>query len=194
MTKFGGLLVPDRLLDRKYAAGLLRAYLVRDGNRCRYSGAAFDDYPAPQGTENRITDSDLIAIAMLGIKASGHESLWITQYDADRIQELLMQIPSNVRIDDETAADLLQRGQAAWTLWTLLRDIRDHTKPARLGPVAAGKLLARKRPELIPIADSRTAGVFNRPEPGVDETWWDDVRSASLDGKLAADDLPLWLT
>jgi uncharacterized protein DUF6308 len=58
--------------------------------------------------------------------------------------------------------------------------------------VAAGKLLARKRPHLIPIEDSRIAAVFSRKSPDRDERWWDDVRSAALDPRPAASGTTLW--
>ncbi|MBS2965648.1 hypothetical protein KGA66_21535 [Actinocrinis puniceicyclus] len=189
---FGGLDFPDEFFNRRYAVGLLRTYLEQDKDGYCFSGTAFDTYPAPAGTENQITDSDLVAIAMLGIRVTGHEALWITRYHAADIQQLLTRIPAQARIDGQTSGDLLQPDDAAWKLWALLRDVHDRTKSVRLGPVAAGKLLARKRPELIPIADSRTARVLNRPQPGADKRWWEDVRSASLDPKPAADGLPLW--
>ena len=60
----------------------------------------------------------------------------------------------------------------------LLRGVRDRTKDARLGAVAAGKLLARKRPALVPIEDSAIAEAFRRKAPDRDEGWRDDVRTA----------------
>jgi hypothetical protein len=52
--------------------------------------------------------------------------------------------------------------------------------------VAAGKLLARKRPALIPIEDSAIAEVFRREAPDRDERWWDDVRTAMQDDEPKA--------
>ncbi len=61
----------------------------------------------------------------------------------------------------------------------------------RLGAVAAGKLLARKRPALIPIEDSAIAEVFRRKAPDRDEGWWDDVRTARQDDEPKANGAPL---
>jgi hypothetical protein len=58
--------------------------------------------------------------------------------------------------------------------------------------VAASKLLARKRPDLIPIEDSQIARVFRRKAPDRDEHWWDDVRTAALDTHLTANGTTLW--
>ena len=81
---------------------------------------------------------------------------------------------------------LLAQGGPAWALCDLLRGVRDRTKDARLGAVAAGKLLARKRPALIPIEDSAIAEVFGREAPDRDEGWWDDVRTAMQDDEPKA--------
>lgn len=43
----------------------------------------------------------------------------------------------------------------------------------RIGPVAGGKLLARKRPHLLPVYDSRIKKVLSRPR--VDNQWWHDL-------------------
>jgi Family of unknown function (DUF6308) len=41
------------------------------------------------------------------------------------------------------------------------------------GPITAGKLLARKRPHLIPVYDNRVRDVLGRPRP--DNSWWRDL-------------------
>ena len=200
MTMFGGLFVPDELLVRSYALRLLGRYLQRDNRGHRFSGAAFDTYPAlpasepsaQSGTPDAVTDSDLIALALLSVRVTGHEALTITHYRAKEIHQLLARIPRQARIEDDGAGRLLARGGPAWELWELLCDITDRTKDARLGPVAAGKLLARKRPDLIPISDSRTASVFRRAAPDRDKRWWEDVREAARDPQSVADGTALW--
>ncbi len=170
MAMFGRLYVPDELLGHKYALDLLAKYFQRDAGEYVYSGAAFDTYPVGPAsaigsrgdTANTVTDSDLVALSMLGIRITGHEALVITQHQAQEIGNLLRRISADARIDDEESAALLVRGGPAWTLWELLYQIKDRTKEARFGAVAAGKLLARKRPGLIPIEDSLIASVFRR--------------------------------
>ncbi|HET9898444.1 MAG TPA: DUF6308 family protein [Streptosporangiaceae bacterium] len=73
-----------------------------------------------------------------------------------------------------------------------LRDIKDRAKEARFGAVAAGKLLARKRPDLIPIEESQIAAVFSRKPPDRDERCWNDARLAALDPHQAAGGTSLW--
>lgn len=200
MTMFGGLRIPDELLVEEYALGLLERYFRRDERGYVYSGALFDTYPSdpvtavaePADTANVVTDSDLIALSMLGIRVTGQEALTITHYRAKEIRELLGSIPVDCCIISNASAALLVRGSPAWLLWNLLREVRDRTKDARLGAVAAGKLLARKRPALIPIEDSATSQVFGRKAPDRDETWWDDVRTAMCDDLPKANGVPLY--
>jgi hypothetical protein len=45
----------------------------------------------------------------------------------------------------------------------MICDIEPHPDSHRIGPVAAGKLLARKHPHLLPVYDSRVKKVLNRP-------------------------------
>ena len=200
MPRFGGLWIPDELLDETYARTLLRGYFRHDDSGYLYSGAMFDTYPSDTAagiadspaTANVVTDSDLVALSMLGIRATGYEALIITRDKSSEIETLLAKIPPDALIDKDESAGLLSPAGPAWALWELLRDIKDRTKDARFGAVAAGKILARKRPGLIPIEDSRIAAAFRRPSPDRDERWWDDVRSASLDTRQAASGTTLW--
>jgi hypothetical protein len=60
-------------------------------------------------------------------------------------------------------------------LWQAIHDIRPRPGDNQLGPVAAGKLLARKRPHLIPVYGSRVKKVLSRPS--IDRSWWRDLRN-----------------
>jgi len=61
----------------------------------------FDAYPAdpavaepgPADAADVVTDSDLIALSMLGIRVTGHEALAITRYHGQDICELMRRIP-----------------------------------------------------------------------------------------------------
>ena len=56
-----------------------------------------------------------------------------------------------------------------------IRGIRPRPEDKRIGWVAAGKLLARRRPNLIPVYDSRVKKVLDRSR--VDGWWWRDLRA-----------------
>jgi hypothetical protein len=204
MARFGELEFPDELLNREYALKLLGEYFEQDADGPVYSGSAFDTYAYAGSDEPgtrpaaipvaacNVTDSDLVALSLLGIRVTGYQALSITGPLAGKIRELLARIPPGARIDDEDAGKLLARGGPAWELWELLRDVTDRRTGKRLGPVAAGKLLARKRPDLIPISDSHTSKAFSRKAPALDAAWWDDVRSAALDPRRIANGMTLW--
>ncbi|MEV6655019.1 DUF6308 family protein [Streptomyces sp. NPDC051219] len=74
----------------------------------------------------------------------------------------------------------------AWQLWECLRNAEKYpNKPDGVGPVVAGKLLARKRPRLIPVYDIRVKSLLERPK--VDNTFWAALRQA-----LQADEMALY--
>jgi len=88
-------------------------------------------------------------------------------------------------------------GGPAWALSDLLRGVRDRTKDARLGAMAAGNLLARKRPRPGPDRRQRDRGGVQAETPDCDEGSWDDVRTAMQDDEPKANgapfrDLPHW--
>jgi Family of unknown function (DUF6308) len=200
MAQFGRLQLPDVLLNEEYAQGLIHDYFRRDSAGYMYSGAMFDTYPADpasgiaasSGPADKITDSDLVALSLLGIRVTGYQALIITQDRQKEIAALLAGIPPDAHIEGEASETLLAPECSAWKLWEILRGIKDRTKESRFGAVAAGKLLARKRPNLIPIEDSLIAAVFSRKSPDQDEHWWDDMRSAALDPSPAANGSTLW--
>jgi hypothetical protein len=80
-----------------------------------------------------------------------------------------------VALADDESEHLIAQGGPAWELWQLLREIKPRPQDKKhLGSVAAGKLLARKRPQLIPVYDSYVRKILRRPWN--DQTWWSDLR------------------
>jgi len=93
---------------------------------------------------------DLIAVSMLAVAVVGNAALEILEVRRPRLSELLRPIPADVALADLDAGDL----GADWPVRTLYRElltVRD------VGETTATKLLARKRPHLIPILDSVVA-------------------------------------
>jgi len=90
---------------------------------------------------------------------------------ASQVRQLLTRIPVGVPIWSSTERDL------AWatSLWSLL------TKHVPgIGPTKAGKILARKRPELIPIID----GVLSKQLNCRPNTYWTAFRDVLQDQAL----------
>jgi hypothetical protein len=112
---------------------------------------------------------------MLSVPVVRYYALHVLDYKGREISSLLAQIPLDVKLAEAEAEYLIAEGGPAWELWELLHDIKPRPQDRnRLGPVAAGKLLARKRPHLIPVYDSHVKKVLGRPWN--DQTWWRDLR------------------
>jgi len=90
----------------------------------------------------------------------------------------MAQVPTDVRLIDPAAASLIRGDGAASALWSEVR------KVPGFGPTRTSKLLARKRPLLLPIFDS-----IVRDELGLESSvgHWALMRDLTT-----ADDNALW--
>lgn len=171
----------SRRASRRGSRGRIGKGVLRDDpatGRARYSGAYFErlggggDRPE---VAYQITAEDLLAVSMLSVPVVRYYALHVLDYRGREISGLLAQIPVDVALADDEAEHLIAQGGPAWKLWELLRDIKPRPQDKKhLGPVAAGKLLARKRPHLLPVYDSHVKKVLRRPRN--DQTWWRDLR------------------
>jgi hypothetical protein len=171
--------IPGELRDEEYATQLVRRYLATDrAGRARYSGAYFERLGGggdrPQ-IAFKFTAEDLLAVSMLSVRIDGHHALHVLHYQARELNALLAAIPPDTKLADPHAEGLIAEDGPAQALWEAIRDIRPRPEDDRIGPVAAGKLLTRKRPHLIPVYDSRVKKVLSRPR--TDRTWWHDLRT-----------------
>jgi Family of unknown function (DUF6308) len=172
--------IPDELRDEDVAVRLVEAYFADDPatGRARYSGSYFEKIGGggsrPE-TAYQFTAEDLLAVSMLSVPVVRYYALHVLDYRARELSGLLADIPLDVTLPDPEAGDLIAEGGPAQALWQVLHDIKPRPQDRnRLGPVAAGKLLARKRPTLIPVYDSHVKQVLRRPTN--DQSWWHDLR------------------
>ncbi|MEU8929883.1 DUF6308 family protein [Streptomyces sp. NPDC048409] len=173
------LKIPAVLWDRQYVAGLLRRYWgVLPNGGPAYSGARFERLTGggdQAGVANYFTPADFIAVATLSVDVPVRAVLHVLEpMGSNPYSRLLSQIPVDLEL---VAAEEqhIAKDSPAWNLWQILRDVDG------IGSVGAGKLLARKRPRLLPVYDSLIKKVFERPS--TDLSFWSDVRHA-----LRADD------
>ncbi|MFE4449862.1 DUF6308 family protein [Streptomyces sp. NPDC056796] len=165
--------VPAALWDREYVADLLRQYWssLPDGSPV-YTGARFERVGG--GGDRRevvhhFASEDFVAVAMLSVDVPERAILHVLEpARPGYFNSLLREIPSDTELADATE-EHVAHGGPAWTLWTRLCEVHG------IGPVGAGKLLARKRPHLLPVYDSVIKRVFERPKR--DLTFWSDVRT-----------------
>lgn len=114
----------------------------------RFTGSRFEAIAQLNSDPNSIGPADLVAITTLSVDIKGDAAVRILETDSARISELLAQIPADLKIVDADEG-LLVEGSAASQLWRVLRDGRDG-----IGRTKTSKLMAAKRPRLIPIWDS----------------------------------------
>jgi Family of unknown function (DUF6308) len=141
----------------------------------RFSGSVFDSYAGGgdrPGVENRVTHEDVLAVAAVNVTVSAklcrqllHEPV------AGRLEQLLRQLPTDVDLWDADD-DLLAVAAEAWEMIRTL-DEDGHGSADRW--VTASKLLARKRPRLVPLYDEKVRRVVALAD-GTD--WWLSLREA----------------
>ena len=115
---------------------------------------------------DQLTTRDLVAVSMLGTAIDPHAAAWILDEGARPISDLLAQIPSGIElwlIDEAVLADDAPLAQ-------LMRLLQHGRWPDSIGPngielAGATKLLAAKRPDLVPIYDVHVE-VRLQPTPG----------------------------
>ncbi|MFE4397419.1 MULTISPECIES: DUF6308 family protein [Streptomycetaceae] len=177
------LWIPPVYGDTGASVRLLRAYFTR--RRAKgdhyYTGAHFErlagggDRPE---TADAFTADDLLAITMLSVSVEPHGAVELLTDPDGHWGRLLSAIPRDARLEDPASAPLIAPGGPAAELWDRLANPRAAYpgKPDGVGPVVAGKLLARKRPHLIPVYDIRVKALFRRPK--VDTTFWSALADA----------------
>jgi len=130
----------DRLVSAYYNP---EAQVYGAAKNVLFAGRYFDELPG--NDERAFTVGDLAAASLLDVRFGPHTVLELL--DRAECNSLLAGIPSNVPLWDVPDGHLT-RGSAAWRLWDRLVAIPGVNK------TRASKVLARKRPHLMPILDS----------------------------------------
>ncbi len=113
--------------------------------------------------------ADLLAVTLLDIRFTPPAVRALTEEPTVNWGDLLSPVPTDVDLWDATDEHL----DAAEVVWNRLREL-DH-----VDWVIAGKLLARKRPRLVPIVDS----VVVRAAPSPHGQYWRAFREYLRDDK-----------
>lgn len=167
--------------DQSEAVTKLRTYFGLEPGTRPYTGAFFERLGGggDRGeVRDVITAEDLVAVSMLSVEVPGSAALRILGPDGRKISDLLREIPTALDLV-EVDPDIINDSWPGWQLWDLLHGMHG------VGPVTAGKLVARKRPRLFPVYDSVVAERVGAPK----EFWRalnSDLREADRDrhGKL----------
>lgn len=164
---------PD-LPGPKNPAALLETYLAR------YTGGRFE-VVAETTTPNAITARDIVAVSMLSVNVPPRAAAWLLDPAGARVvTALLEQIdPAPIWLQ---ASDVITDPEGPLIrLWALLRapstQLPHVADENEIGPVIAGKLLAAKRPHLVPIYDRVVARALEAPNG----RWWECWRASMSD-------------
>jgi Family of unknown function (DUF6308) len=154
--------------DDAPALKLLRDYYRKPfGYGPFYTGSAFDTWDST-GTRsqdvNVFTADDLVAVTFLSVRVgplAAHVLLDERRSDFSEILEMIG--PDHDLVDEATIP-------SDWPAWELDREL---TCLPDVGPTIASKLIARKRPRLMPIYDSVVSKVL-----GTKKHHWEPIRVA----------------
>jgi len=112
-----------------------------------FSGRRFESLGrgcTPEDDRNRFTAADLLAVQCLSVTVPIEVALDLLEGDlGQQLSGLLSKIPTGDVLGTGNARSLVEDGREADQAWRLLKAQDD------VGWVTAGKLLARKRPNLI---------------------------------------------
>jgi hypothetical protein len=129
---------------------------------------------------NVITADDLVAVSTLGVTIPAGVAIWLRSSEGcATVSDLLREVPADVDIWD--GAEHLVEDGPLWRLWRVLETAcwPKHLVGNGMGRTKISKVMAAKRPRLVPIDDSVVRGLFN-PVPN----WWEAFRRALADTDL----------
>lgn len=142
---------PQLVVERRTeeAVELLeRYYAVGDAGLPAYSGSQFEVMAALNTDPYSIGPADFTAASMLSVSIPAKAAIRVLGPSASEITRLLHQIPAHCDIVETSPDDLIWDAPAS-QLWRVLRRGKDG-----MGRTRTSKLLAAKRPGLLPIWDS----------------------------------------
>jgi hypothetical protein len=163
------LTVPEILEhpQREQAVAHLRRYFGQVTAKTGWSGSRFERF-AGGGDRPEVADhftaEDLVAVSLLSVNVPPLGALQILETRADELSDLLARVPRSLELVD---VDEIPADWAPNVLWSALRDVPG------VGWVTAGKLMARKRPHLVPVYDSVVQAAATPTG-----SFWDALRTA----------------
>ncbi|AKU18213.1 DUF6308 family protein [Luteipulveratus mongoliensis] len=171
MTTYPGITLTHSLLpeNERDAVKLLGTYFAPLEPGQGYTGSQFDTWD-PSGTAatniDTFTADDLVALTFLSVDVPARAAIELLGRRRGEFSELLAAVGEDRDLAD--ADEPLDAESAAHRLNRALREFQG------IGPTVASKLMARKRPRLIPIYDK----VINRHVLGGSGQQWEPMRQA----------------
>jgi len=147
----------DSILNDARMPKLLQEYFDPEGS---FAGTTFDSLGTNPPFE--ISSDDLLAVTLLDVRFPPRS---VRNLLGGALNDLLRDMDPAARLEESPGRSL----EAAAEAWHLLVD-RDRDFPG-IGKAIASKLLSRKRPTLVPIADSVILGALKPTK----NHFWDEL-------------------
>lgn len=149
-----------------------------DGNTGdTFTGRWFEKF-AKMGDPNRFAPSDVLAVEALSVKVPSESAAKLLVTDTDRFNRLLQRIPPEADLWTLDRS-VIESGSAASDLHAALDDL------PKIGWVTVGKLMAAKRPRLIPVYDNEVKRVLKPPSGRFWVTMYDQLSDEARRQKIA---------
>jgi hypothetical protein len=132
-----------------------------------YTGSKFEVL-ANLHRADEVTANDIVAVSTLSVTIPAGVAVWLLSEEGRlTISSILVNVPANVDLWDRP--DLLKPDGDLWRLWHVLAEANWPTPTTGngMGTTKTSKLLAVKRPRLVPVFDS----VVRDALPKVDSHW-----------------------
>ena len=144
-----------------------------------FTGSHFETFAGAPNPVNEVTAADLLAVQTLSVTVPSRASLGILETYAQRISELLGGVDPTLKLEEVRGeADfeaVLGKASPALALWDLLRRNTPEEERWDVGETIASKIMARKRPHLIPIDDSVVTRLVGRGKNNSWRMWRDEL-------------------
>lgn len=133
------------------AVELLKDYYRPISEGGRFEGREFDCLEGGSLADNNpdhLTPEDLIAVQLLNVRMSPRVITALLIVDAQKFEPLFAEIPDDLAFENPQAVEFFAGDGPVEKAYRELRSI------GGIGETTATKILARKRPRLVPIIDS----------------------------------------
>lgn len=134
-----------------------------------FAATTFDTLP--DNDRNRFTTTDLLAVTLLDVALPPPSVRSLLDTDADAFNGLLAKVPDDVDLWDVSDEDLAHAEALYWAL----------RKLHNVGRTRTSKLMAPKRPRLIPVVDSVIIEALNLGDDS-----WEALRACLGDAEVRA--------
>jgi hypothetical protein len=143
-----------------------------------FTGSAFEAFDGggdrPE-VKDRFTASDLVAVSLLGVNVPGRAAVALLDDRAGAFHGYLTAIPTDVALESVEQPLEVARPECDG-LYRAVKAL------AGMGQTKTSKLLARKRPHLIPVIDDVTWKALGKPS-----VIWEPLRQRLREGGLASE-------